>query len=58
MAHPTTWLQATQRSREAQHVVNAQIKKPSFIPCPHPTNPSAPLNIHKLTHEEMPQIPT
>jgi hypothetical protein len=34
---------------------NAQIKKPSFIPHPHPTNPSPPsppLKIHKLTHVE------
>ena len=36
MAHPTTWLDATQRARESQKVMNTQIKKAQFIPhlCP------------------------
>jgi hypothetical protein len=56
MAHPTTWLEASQCARESQKVVNSQIKKPSFISQSFPTNPSLPsppLNIHKLTHDKM-----
>jgi hypothetical protein len=37
-------------------VIIAQIKNPSFIPCPHPTNPTLPsphLKVHKLLREEM-----
>jgi len=56
MARPTTWLESTRRAREAQQLINTQIKKTSFIPHPHPTNPSSPsppLKIHKLTRAEM-----
>jgi hypothetical protein len=56
MDHPTTWMEASQRDREAQKVVNAQINKTSFIPHPHPTNPSPsspPLKIQNLTYAKM-----
>jgi hypothetical protein len=32
MYHPTTWLEATQRALEAEIIINAQTKKPTFIP--------------------------
>jgi len=53
MAHPTTWLKATQWAKEEKQVINAQIKRSSFILCPRPTNPSLPLKINKLTHTKM-----
>jgi hypothetical protein len=60
MAHPTSWLEASQRAQEAQKVANAQIKKTLF-PHPHPTispptnlsSSSPPLKIHKLTCTEI-----
>jgi hypothetical protein len=42
MARPQTWLEATQRAKEAQHIVSAQTRKPSFIPLTQPTNPAPP----------------
>jgi hypothetical protein len=56
MARPTTWVEATKKSKEAQQIVSSQNCKPSFIPCPkpvNPTTPSAPLKIQKLTRDEM-----
>jgi hypothetical protein len=56
MAWPQSWVEATKRVKEAQHVVSSQNWKPSFIPRPKPVNPTtpfAPLNIQKLTRAEM-----
>jgi hypothetical protein len=56
MARPTTWVEATKKSKEAQQIVSSQNRKPSFIPCPKPVNPTtpfAPLKIQKLTRDEM-----
>jgi hypothetical protein len=56
MARPTTWVEATKKSKEAQQIVSSQNRKPSFIPHPkpvNPTTPSAPLKIQKLTRTEM-----
>jgi hypothetical protein len=56
MAQPQSWVDATKRDKEAQHVVSSQNKKPSFIPRPkpvNPTTPSAPVKIKKLTRDEM-----
>jgi hypothetical protein len=56
MARPSSWVEATKKSKEAQQVVSSQNRKPSFIPCPkpvNPTTPSAPLKIQKLTMAEM-----
>ena len=56
MAQPTTWVEATKKSKEAQQVISSKKCKPSFIPCPkpiNPTTPSAPLKIQKLTRAEM-----
>jgi hypothetical protein len=56
MTFPQTWLEATQRAKEAQKFVLSQNNKPSFprhplssTPPPHPT----PLKIQKSTREEM-----
>ena len=59
MACPQTWLEATQRAKEAQQIVSSQTRKPSFPPCPKPTNytpPAAPLKILKLTRAEMVEL--
>jgi hypothetical protein len=56
MARPSTWVEATKRAKEEQHVVSSQNRKPSFIPRPKPitpTTPSTPLKIQKLTRAEM-----
>jgi hypothetical protein len=56
MAQPQSWVEATKRDKETQQVVSSQNRKPSFIPHPKPVNPitpSAPLNIQKLTRDEM-----
>jgi hypothetical protein len=56
MTRPESWVEATKRDKEAQHVVSSQNHKPSFIPHPklvNPTTPSAPLKIQKLTRDEM-----
>jgi hypothetical protein len=56
MARPSSWVEATKRDKEAQQVVSSQNRKPSFIPCPKPVNPTtpfAPLKIQKLTRAEM-----
>jgi hypothetical protein len=56
MARPSSWVEATKRDKEAQQVVSSQNRKPSFIPLPkpvNPTTPSTPLNIQKLTRDEM-----
>jgi hypothetical protein len=56
MAQPQSWVEATKRDKEAQQVVSSQNQKPSFIPRTkpvNPTTPSAPLNIQKLTRDEM-----
>jgi hypothetical protein len=56
MARPTTWVEATKKSKEAQQIVSSQNRKLSFIPFPKPvkpTTPSAPLKIQKLTPDEM-----
>jgi hypothetical protein len=49
-------VETTKIDKEAQQVVSSQNRKPSFIPCPkpvNPTTPSTPLNIQKLTRDEM-----
>jgi hypothetical protein len=56
MAQPTTWVEATKKAKESQQIVSSQNRKPSFILCPkpvNPTTPSAPLKIQKLTRDEM-----
>jgi hypothetical protein len=56
MAHPHTWLEATQHAKEAQKIVSSQTHKPSFVPRTRPTNPApppTPLKIQKLTRDEM-----
>jgi hypothetical protein len=56
MAHPQTWLEYTQRAKEAQHTISSHICKPSFPPLPKPTNyshPATPFKIQKLTRDEM-----
>jgi hypothetical protein len=56
MARPSSWVEATKKSKEEQQVVSSQNRKPSFIPHPkpiNPTTPSAPLKIQKLTRAEM-----
>jgi hypothetical protein len=56
MARPESWVEATKRAKEAQHVVSSQNHKPSFIPHPKPINtttPYAPLKIQKLSWAEM-----
>jgi hypothetical protein len=56
MARPQSWVDATKRDKEAQHVVSSQNRKPSFIPHTKPvtpTPPSTPLKIKKLTRAEM-----
>jgi hypothetical protein len=56
MAQPSSWVEATKKDKEAQQVVSSQNRKPSFIPRLkpiNPTTPSAPLNIKKLTRDEM-----
>jgi hypothetical protein len=55
-ARPTTWVEATKKSKEAQKIVSSQNRKPSFISRPkpvNPTTPSTPLKIQKLTRDEM-----
>jgi hypothetical protein len=42
MAHPQSWVEATNRDKEAQHVLSYQTKKPSFIPHPKPVTPTPP----------------
>jgi hypothetical protein len=56
MAHPQTWLEATKCAKEAQQVILAQSRKPTFVPHPKPNTPApqaTPLKVHKLTWEEM-----
>jgi hypothetical protein len=56
MACPPTWLEYTQRAKEAQQVVFSQNKKTPFVPRPRPTNPNppvTPLKVQKLTRDEM-----
>jgi hypothetical protein len=56
MARPKSWVEATKRDKQAQQVVSAQNRKPSFILLSKPVNPttlSAPLKIQKLTRAEM-----
>jgi hypothetical protein len=56
MAQLESWMEATKRDKESQHVVSSQNQKPSFIPRPRPINPTtpfAPLKIQKLTRDEM-----
>jgi hypothetical protein len=53
MAHPKTWLEATQRRKEAQQIVSFETRKPSFPPHPNFTPPATPLKIQKLTRDEM-----
>jgi hypothetical protein len=56
MTQPQSWVEATKRVKEEQHVLSSQNRKPSFIPCTklvNPTTPSAPLKIQKLTRAEM-----
>jgi hypothetical protein len=56
MAQPSSWVEATRKDKEAQHVLSSQNRKPSFIPRPkpiNPTTPSTPLKIQKLTRAEM-----
>jgi hypothetical protein len=45
---PHTWLEATQRAKEAQNILSSQNHKPSFPPLPkttHFTPPATPLKI-------------
>jgi hypothetical protein len=52
MAHPPTWLEATQRAKEAQQIVFSQNKKNPFVPLPRLANPNppvTPLKVQKLT---------
>jgi hypothetical protein len=56
MDRPQSWVEATKRAKQAQHVVSSQNRKPSFIPRTkpvNPTTPSAPLMIQNLTRDEM-----
>jgi hypothetical protein len=56
MARPPTWLEATQRAKEAQQVFFSQNKKNPFVPHPPPTNPNPRvtlLKVQKLTRDEM-----
>jgi len=56
MVHPQTWLEETKCAKEAQQVILAQSRKPTFVPRPKPTIPApqAPsLKVQKLTWEEM-----
>jgi hypothetical protein len=56
MAQLKSRVEATKRDKEEQHVLSIQNHKPSFIPRPkpiNPTTPSAPLQIQKLTRDEM-----
>jgi hypothetical protein len=56
MARPQSWVDATKRAKESQHVASSQNHKPSFIPHTKPitpTPPSTPLKIQKLTMDEM-----
>jgi hypothetical protein len=56
MTRPPTWLEATQRAKEAQQVVFSQNKKSPFVPRPQPANPNppvTPLKGQKLTRAEM-----
>jgi hypothetical protein len=49
-------VEATKKDKEAKQIISSQNRKPSFIPHPkpvNPTTPSAPLNIQKLTRDEM-----
>jgi hypothetical protein len=55
MAHPQTWLEATKHAKEAQQVILAQRRKPTFVPRPKPTTPTpqaTPLKVQKLTWEK------
>jgi hypothetical protein len=56
MARLESSVEATKRAKEEKQVVSSQNRKPSFIPCPkpvNPTTPSAPLKIQKLTQAKM-----
>jgi hypothetical protein len=56
MALPSSWVEATKKAKESQQVVSSQNRKPSFIPCPKPINPTTPstsLKIQNLTKAEM-----
>jgi hypothetical protein len=56
MTLPQTWLEATQRAKEAKQVFLSQQCKHSFPLIPHSSTPPphpTPLNIQKLTQEEM-----
>jgi hypothetical protein len=49
-------VEATKKDKEAQKIVSSQNRKPSFIPCLKPVNPTTPftpLKIQKLTRDEM-----
>jgi hypothetical protein len=56
MAWPQSWVEATKRDKEEEQFVSSQNQKPSFIPRTKPVNPTptfTPLNIQKLTRDEM-----
>jgi hypothetical protein len=56
MTHPPTWLEATQRAKEAQKFFFSKTKKTPFVPRPRPANPNppvTPLKVQKLTRDEM-----
>jgi hypothetical protein len=56
MAQPQSLVEATKIYKEAQQVLSSQNRKPSFIPCTKPVNPtppSTPLKIQKLTKAKM-----
>jgi hypothetical protein len=56
MARHHIWVEYTKKDKEAQQFVSSQNRKPSFIPCTKPINPtppSTPLKIQKLTRAKM-----
>lgn len=56
MACSQTWLEATKHAKEAQQVILAQSRKPTFVPRPKPNTPApqaTPLKVNKLTRVEM-----
>jgi hypothetical protein len=58
MAHPQTWLESTQRSKESPQIIFSQTQKPYFLPRFKPSNPTPltnTLKINNLIGEEMAQ---
>jgi hypothetical protein len=60
MQHPQTWLEACDRAKEVEIVINAQTKRPLFTTHPNPPMETTPNSsnsqlvcIHKLSPKEM-----